>query len=58
LEDVATDDLSLEMAKIEKAMLEAAAELRFEEAAALRDVLHELGRQGVSSADETPTDDR
>jgi len=47
LEGLKHDDLSLEIAKIEKAMLQAADELRFEEAAALRDILHSLQRQGV-----------
>jgi len=47
LEGVHHDDLSLEVARIEKEMLKAAEELRFEEAAALRDVLHSLQRQGV-----------
>ena len=49
LEGVNPDDLSLEIAKVEKAMLAAADELRFEEAAALRDLLHTLQRQGLSS---------
>jgi excinuclease ABC subunit B len=53
LEDMLPDDLSLEIARVEKAMLLAAGELRFEEAAALRDVLHSLQRQGIlSSIDE------
>jgi excinuclease ABC subunit B len=53
LEDMLPDDLSLEIARVEKAMLLAAGELRFEEAAALRDVLHSLQRQGIlSSLDE------
>jgi len=42
------DDLSLEMARVEAAMLDAARDLRFEEAAALRDVLHTLQRQGLA----------
>jgi excinuclease ABC subunit B len=50
LEDMLPDDLSLEIAKVEKAMLLAARELRFEEAAALRDILHSLQRQGMSSS--------
>ena len=45
LEGVLPDDLSIEIARVEKAMLGAAAELRFEEAAALRDYLHTLQRQ-------------
>jgi excinuclease ABC subunit B len=48
LEANVPDDLSLEIARVEEAMLEAARELRFEEAAALRDVLHTLQRQGLS----------
>jgi excinuclease ABC subunit B len=53
LEAMMPDDLSLEVARVEKAMLVAASELRFEEAAALRDILHTLQRQGrVSSLDD------
>ena len=48
LEASVPDDLSLEIARVEEAMLEAARELRFEEAAALRDVLHTLQRQGLT----------
>ncbi|MHB8826595.1 MAG: excinuclease ABC subunit UvrB [Acidimicrobiales bacterium] len=48
LEAAPPDDLSLEIARVEEAMLEAARELRFEEAAALRDVLHTFQRQGLS----------
>ncbi len=53
LEALLPDDLSLEVARVEKAMLLAAGELRFEEAAALRDILHMLQRQGVV----TPVDE-
>ena len=57
LEDMLPDDLSLEIARGEKAMLVAAGELRFEEAAALRDILHSLQRQGmISSLDELTLD--
>jgi excinuclease ABC subunit B len=57
LEDMLPDDLSLEIARVEKAMLLAAGELRFEEAAALRDILHSLQRQGMmSSLDELALD--
>jgi excinuclease ABC subunit B len=57
LEDLLPDDLSLEIARVEKAMLLAAGELRFEEAAALRDILHSLQRQGmISSLDELALD--
>ena len=47
LETIASDDLTLEIARVEDAMLAAAAELRFEEAAALRDYLHTLQIQGL-----------
>ncbi|MHB8333371.1 MAG: excinuclease ABC subunit UvrB [Acidimicrobiales bacterium] len=47
LEGSLPDDLSREIARVETAMLEAARELRFEEAATLRDLLHTLQRQGV-----------
>jgi excinuclease ABC subunit B len=58
LEDMLPDDLSLEIARVEKAMLVAAGELRFEEAAALRDILHSLQRQGmIASLDELALDD-
>jgi excinuclease ABC subunit B len=50
LESALPDDLNLEIARVEEAMLAAAAELRFEEAAALRDYLHSLQRQGLDSA--------
>ena len=57
LESMLPDDLSLEVARVEKAMLVAAGELRFEEAAALRDILHSLQRQGISvSLDELALD--
>ncbi|NNN03634.1 MAG: excinuclease ABC subunit UvrB [Acidimicrobiaceae bacterium] len=53
------DDLEREMARVEEAMLEAARELRFEEAAALRDYLHTLHAQGLDARDiveiEVPT---
>ncbi len=45
LEAMAPDDLSLEMARVEEAMLIAARDLRFEEAAMLRDTLQNLQRQ-------------
>jgi excinuclease UvrABC helicase subunit UvrB len=44
---VASDDLNIESARVEDAMLTAASELRFEEAAALRDYLHTLQIQGL-----------
>ena len=47
LEGSLPDDLSREITRVEAAMLEAARELRFEEAATLRDLLHTLQRQGV-----------
>jgi len=43
--DAVLDDMSQEIARVEKEMLLAARDLRFEEAAALRDVLHELRLQ-------------
>ncbi len=55
LEDRLPDDLSLELARIEAAMLDAAKDLRFEEAAALRDVLHNLQRQGVDASLDEPS---
>ncbi len=45
LVDALIDDVAREMERIEVEMLLAARELRFEEAAALRDVLHELQAQ-------------
>ncbi len=47
LEGSLPDDLSREIARVEDAMLEAARDLRFEEAATLRDLLHSLQRQGI-----------
>jgi excinuclease ABC subunit B len=49
LETIASDDLTVEIARVEEAMLTAAAELRFEEAAALRDYLHTLHVQGLDA---------
>jgi excinuclease ABC subunit B len=52
LDDFLPDDLSLEIARVEDAMLLAAGELRFEEAAVLRDTLQNLQRQSMApSAD-------
>jgi excinuclease ABC subunit B len=48
LDDFLPDDLSLEIARVEEAMLVAAGELRFEEAAVLRDTLQNLQRQVTS----------
>jgi excinuclease ABC subunit B len=48
LDDFLPDDLSLEIARVEEAMLVAASELRFEEAAVLRDALQNLQRQVTS----------
>jgi len=48
LDDFLPDDLSLEIARVEEAMLLAAGELRFEEAAVLRDTLQNLQRQVTS----------
>jgi excinuclease ABC subunit B len=49
LENSLPDDLNLEIVRVEEAMLAAAGELRFEEAAALRDYLHSLQRQGLDA---------
>jgi len=48
LEDRLPDDLNLEIARVEKAMLAAARDLLFEEAAVLRDYLQTLQRQGFA----------
>ncbi len=50
LEGVWPDDLSQEIARVEKAMLLAADDLRFEEAAALRDLLHTLQQHALDGA--------
>jgi excinuclease ABC subunit B len=50
LEERLPDDLNLEIARVEKAMLAAARDLHFEEAAMLRDYLQTLQRQGLVSA--------
>jgi excinuclease ABC subunit B len=50
LEEFLPDDLSLEIARVEEAMLKSASELRFEEAAVLRDALQTLQRQMVAPA--------
>ena len=55
LADALIDDVAREMERIEAEMLIAARELRFEEAAALRDVLHELQAQTLDSSF-TPAD--
>jgi excinuclease ABC subunit B len=49
LEGSLPDDLNLEMARVEKAMLLAARDLQFEEAAVLRDYLQTLHRQGLAA---------
>jgi excinuclease ABC subunit B len=51
LDEVLPDDLSLEIARVEEAMLVAASELRFEEAALLRDTLQNLQRQSLAPVD-------
>jgi len=48
--DAILGDLDAEIARVEKEMLLAASELRFEEAAALRDLLHELHVQRSDDA--------
>jgi excinuclease ABC subunit B len=50
LADALIDDISREIERIEAEMLSAARELRFEEAAALRDVLHELQAQKLDDS--------
>jgi excinuclease ABC subunit B len=50
LKDAVLEDLDQEMVRVEGEMLRAARELRFEEAAALRDVLHELQAQRIEDA--------
>jgi len=50
LQEPLSDDLNLEITRVEEAMLEAARELRFEEAATLRDLLHSLLRQGLEQS--------
>ena len=57
LEEGMPDDLSLEIARIERAMLEAARELRFEEAAALRDVMNTLQSQMLPGSTSGTTTD-
>jgi excinuclease ABC subunit B len=52
LDAVLPDDLSLEIARVEEAMLQAASELRFEEAAVLRDTLQNLQRQALATSDD------
>lgn len=56
LEAVRADDLYLEMDRVESAMLKAASELLFEEAATLRDYLHALQAQATMSPDPRPAD--
>jgi excinuclease ABC subunit B len=61
LDGMLPDDLSLEIARVEEAMLVAANELRFEEAAVLRDTLQNLQRQLVAPSaglinDDVPVD--
>ena len=57
LEGNLPDDYNLEIARVEEAMLQAAKDLRFEEAASLRDYLVTLQRQGITGApDVTPED--
>jgi len=57
LEGNLPDDYNLEIARVEEAMLQAAKDLRFEEAASLRDYLVTLQRQCITGApDVTPED--
>jgi excinuclease ABC subunit B len=54
LETGSPDDLGLEIARVEAAMLQAASDLCFEEAAVLRDLLHSLQRQWLDASDVAP----
>ena len=57
LEGNLPDDYNLEIARIEEAMLQAAKDLRFEEAAALRDYLVTLQRQGIAGSSDVTSED-
>ena len=51
------DDYNLEIARVEEAMLQAAKDLRFEEAASLRDYLVTLQRQGIAGTPDVTSED-
>ena len=57
LEGHLPDDYNLEIARVEDAMLQAAKELRFEEAASLRDYLVTLQRQGIAGTPDVVAED-
>jgi len=57
LEGNLPDDYNLEIARVEEAMLQAAKDLRFEEAAALRDYLVTLQRQGIAGSPDVTSED-
>jgi excinuclease ABC subunit B len=57
LEGNLPDDYNLEIARVEEAMLQAAKDLRFEEAAALRDYLVTLQRQGIAGSSDVTSED-
>ncbi len=57
LEGNLPDDYNLEIARVEEAMLQAAKDLRFEEAASLRDYLVTLQRQGIAGTPDVTSED-
>ena len=57
LEGSLPDDHNLEIARVEEAMLQAAKDLRFEEAASLRDYLVTLQRQGIAGTTDVTSED-
>jgi excinuclease ABC subunit B len=57
LEGNLPDDYNLEIARVEEAMLQAAKDLRFEEAASLRDYLVTLQRQGIAGSPDVTSED-
>ena len=57
LEGHLPDNYNLEIARVEDAMLQAAKELRFEEAASLRDYLATLQRQGIAGTPDVVAED-
>ena len=57
LEGNLPDDYNLEIARVEEAMLQAAKDLRFEEAASLRDYLVTLQRQGIAGTPDVTSEE-
>ena len=55
LDQLDASDLSLEIGRVEEAMLQAASDLRFEEAALLRDTLSTLRAQALDISGDIPT---